>query len=79
MPYPNAQDIESLKANADLIVLDQPGLNIGYMAYDTTKAPTDKAEVRHALNMAINKPALVEALFGKGNAVPAKNLIPPTV
>jgi dipeptide transport system substrate-binding protein len=79
MPYPNAQDIASLKSNTDLVVLDQPGLNIGYMAYDTTKAPTDKAEVRHALNMAINKPALVEALFGAGNAVPAKNLIPPTM
>ena len=29
--------------------------------------------------MAINKPALVEALFGAGNAEPAKNLIPPTM
>jgi dipeptide transport system substrate-binding protein len=79
MPYPNAQDIESLKANADLVVMDQAGLNIGYMAYNTTLPPLDKAEVRQALNMAINKPALVEALFGPGNAVPAKNLIPPTM
>ena len=79
MPYPNAQDIASLKSNPDLVVLDQPGLNIGYMAYNTTLPPLDKAEVRHALNMAINKPALVEALFGPGNAVPAKNLIPPTM
>ena len=79
MSYPNAQDIASLKSNADLVVLDQAGLNIGYMAYDTTKAPTDNVEVRKALNMAINKPALVEALFGAGNAVPAKNLIPPTM
>jgi dipeptide transport system substrate-binding protein len=79
MPYPNPQDIESLKANPDLIVLDQAGLNIGYMAYNTTVAPTNDVEVRKALSMAINKPALVEALFGKGNAEPAKNLIPPTM
>ncbi|MEQ1769668.1 MAG: ABC transporter substrate-binding protein [Devosia sp.] len=79
MPYPNAQDIASLKSNPDLVVMDQAGLNIGYMAYNTTLAPLDNPEVRHALNMAINKPALVEALFGAGNAVPAKNLIPPTM
>jgi dipeptide transport system substrate-binding protein len=79
MSYPNAQDIASLKSNPDLVVMDQAGLNIGYMSYDTTKAPTDNVEVRKALSMAINKPALVEALFGAGNAVPAKNLIPPTM
>ena len=79
MSYPAPTDIVSLKANADLVVLDQAGLNIGYMSYNTTLPPLDKAEVRHALNMAINKPALVEALFGKGNAEPAKNLIPPTM
>ncbi len=79
MSYPNATDIDSLRANPDLTVLDQAGLNIGYMAYNTQLAPTDNVEVRHALNMAINKPALVEALFGKGNGQPAKNLIPPTM
>ena len=79
MSYPNPTDIESLKANPDLVVLDQAGLNIGYMSYDTQTAPTDDVEVRKALSMAINKPALVEALFGPGNAVPAKNLIPPTM
>ncbi|MEO6014447.1 MAG: ABC transporter substrate-binding protein [Devosia sp.] len=79
MPYPNPQDIESLKANTNLTVLDQAGLNIGYMSYNTTLAPTNDVEVRKALSMAINKPALVEALFGKGNAEPAKNLIPPTM
>jgi dipeptide transport system substrate-binding protein len=79
MSYPNPQDIASLQANADLTVLSQAGLNIGYMSYNTTVAPTDDVEVRKALSMAINKPALVEALFGPGNAEPAKNLIPPTM
>ena len=79
MSYPNPTDIASLKDNADLVVLDQAGLNIGYMSYNTTDAPTDDVEVRKALSMAINKPALVEALFGAGNAEPAKNLIPPTM
>lgn len=79
MSYPSPTDIASLKENPDLVVLDQAGLNVGYMSYNTTVAPTDDVEVRKALSMAINKPALVEALFGAGNAEPAKNLIPPTM
>lgn len=62
MPYPNPADIKALKANADLEVMEQAGLNIGYMSYNTTLPPFDKAEVRKALNMAINKKSLMESL-----------------
>ena len=55
MPYPNPADIAGLKADANLTVMEQAGLNIGYMAYNTTQPPFDKAEVRKALNMAIDK------------------------
>ena len=41
--------------------------------------PFDKAEVRKALNMAINKQALIKALFQDAGATPADNLIPPTM
>ena len=40
--------------------------------------PFDKVEVRKALNMAINKQAIVDAVF-QGAATPAKNPIPPTM
>ena len=40
--------------------------------------PFDKPEVRKALNMAINKQAIVDAVF-QGAATPAKNPIPPTM
>ena len=63
MPYPNPADIAALKANPDVTVMEQAGLNIGYMSYNTTQAPFDKAEVRKALNMAINKASLIKALF----------------
>ena len=49
-PYPNPADIAMLKANKDVTLLEQAGLNIGYMGYNTTIAPLDKPEVRHALN-----------------------------
>ncbi|WP_163270525.1 ABC transporter substrate-binding protein [Chelativorans alearense] len=78
MPYPNPADIESLKSNEALKVDEQEGLNVGYLAYNTQQEPFDKPEVRKALNMAINKEAILDAVFqGAGQA--AKNPIPPTM
>ena len=67
-----------MKADPNLKVLEQEGLNVAYLAYNTTQAPFDKPEVRKALNMAINKQAIVDAVF-QGAATPAKNPIPPTM
>ena len=78
MPYPNAADVAAMKADSNLPVMEQEGLNIAYLAYNTTQAPFDKPEVRKALNMAINKQAIVDAVF-QGAASPAKNPIPPTM
>jgi len=78
MPFPNAADVEAMKADPNLKVMEQEGLNIAYLAYNTTQAPFDKIEVRKALNMAINKQAIVDAVF-QGAATPAKNPIPPTM
>ncbi len=78
MPYPNPADVESMKANPDLQVMEQEGLNVGYLAYNTQQAPFDNAMVRKALNMAINKQAILDAVFqGAGQA--AKNPLPPTM
>jgi dipeptide transport system substrate-binding protein len=78
MPYPNAADVEAMKADPALKVSEQEGLNVAYLAYNTTQAPFDKVEVRKALNMAINKQAIVDAVF-QGAASVAKNPIPPTM
>jgi len=78
MPYPNAADVESMKADSSLKVSEQEGLNVAYLAYNTTQAPFDKPEVRKALNKAINKQAIIDAVF-QGAAKPAKNPIPPTM
>lgn len=78
MPYPNPADIASLKANDQLTVMEQEGLNVGYLAYNTQQEPFDRAEVRKALNMAINKQAILDAVF-QGAGQIAKNPIPPTM
>ena len=78
MPFPNAADVESMRADENLTVLEQEGLNVAYLAYNTTQAPFDKPEVRKALNKAFYKQAIVDAVF-QGMATPAKNPIPPTM
>jgi len=78
MPYPNPADLEAMKKDPNVTVMEQPGLNVGYLAYQTTKKPFDDVRVRKALNMAMNKKAIVDAVF-LGSGVPAKNPIPPSM
>ncbi|MBA8880983.1 ABC-type transport system substrate-binding protein [Phyllobacterium myrsinacearum] len=73
--YPAPADVEMLKADKDLTVLEEPGLNVAYLAYNTLVPPFDKVEVRQALNMAINKKAIVDAIF-QGMGQVAKNPLP---
>ncbi|MBS0564784.1 MAG: ABC transporter substrate-binding protein [Proteobacteria bacterium] len=78
MPFPSPADIEGLKADPNLTVMDQAGLNVAYLAYNTVVAPFDNVKVRKALNMAINKQAIIDAVF-QGTGQVAKNPIPPTM
>ena len=78
MSYPAPADIAGLQADPNLKVEEQEGLNIGYMAYNTMQAPFDKAEVRKALNMAVNKQAIIDAVY-QGAGQVAVNPIPPTM
>ena len=77
-PYPNAADVDAIKADSNLQVMEQEGLNIAYLAFNTKQAPFDKTEVRKALAQAVNKQAIVDAVF-QGLAAPATNPIPPTM
>ncbi|MBI1417516.1 MAG: ABC transporter substrate-binding protein [Limimaricola sp.] len=78
MPYPAPADIDGLKADPNLTMMEQPGLNVAYLAYNTQVAPFDDVRVRKALNMAINKQAIIDAVF-QGTGIVAKNPIPPTM
>jgi dipeptide transport system substrate-binding protein len=77
MPYPNPADMSAIRKDPNVTVLEQPGLNVGYLAYNTTKKPFDDVRVRKAVNMAINKQAIVDAVY-LGTGIAAKNPIPPT-
>jgi len=78
MPYPNPADLTAMKADPNVTLQQQAGLNVGYLAFNTTKKPFDDKRVRQALSLAINKQAIIDAVFqGAGKA--AKNPIPPTI
>ena len=78
IPYPNPANVAKLKANPNLQVLEQEGLNVGYLAMNVKKPPFDNVKVRQAINMAIDKEAILAAVYqGAGKA--AKNPIPPTI
>ncbi len=78
MPYPNPADIAEMQADESINMLEQEGLNVGYLAFNTEKEPFTDKRVRQALNMAINKQAIIDAIF-LGAGVAAKNPIPPTI
>jgi dipeptide transport system substrate-binding protein len=78
MPYPNPADLDDIKATAGITVMEQEGLNVGYLAYNVEKDKFKDVKVRKALNHAINKEAIREVVFN-GYATVAKNPIPPTI
>lgn len=78
MPFPNPADIAKMKQNSDINLLEQPGLNVGYISFNVEKKPLDNQKVRQALSMAVNKDAIIEAVY-QGAGQKAKNLIPPTM
>ena len=78
MPYPNPADLDTIRKDPNVTVLEQPGLNVGYLAYNTTKKPFDDPRVRKALNMAIDKKAIIDAVY-LSTGIAAKNPIPPSM
>jgi len=100
MEYPNPADFERIKANSNLVLMSEPGMNVGYLAMNTGYGykdvnengvkdpdeplektpgyfePLTKKEVRQAINMAIDKEAIVRDIY-RGTASVAKNGMPP--
>jgi dipeptide transport system substrate-binding protein len=78
MAFPNPGDTAEIAANSSLKLLQQEGLNVGYLALNTARKPFDDARVRRAVNMAIDKAAIIAAVY-QGAGVVAKNPVPPTL
>ncbi len=78
MPYPNPADLDAMRKNPKIQVLEQAGLNVGYLAFNTQKKPFDDVRVRKAISMAINKKAIIDGVY-LSTGIAAKNPIPPSM
>ncbi len=78
MAFPNPGDRAAIEADPTLRLHAQEGLNIGYLAMNTSRPPFHDLRVRRAVNLAIDKAAIIEAVY-RGAGVMAKSAIPPTL
>ena len=83
--FPRPADLAALKADKTLKMPDQAGFNLGYIAYnvmDKVKGsneanPLADLRVRQALDMAVNKPQIIDSVY-QGAGQLAVNAMPPT-
>jgi dipeptide transport system substrate-binding protein len=67
-----------MKNDPAIEMQNKEGLNLSFLAYNTQQKPFDDVRVRKALNMAVNKPAIIDAVY-LGSAVVSVNPLPPSV
>ncbi|MDO9631581.1 MAG: ABC transporter substrate-binding protein [Humidesulfovibrio sp.] len=67
-----------VRRNTSLTLDSRSGMNVGYLAMNTGRAPLDKLKVRRAIAHAINRPALVKSIY-QGMASQALTLVPPSM
>ncbi len=78
MAFPKPADVALMKNDPAINLVSQQGLNVGYIAFNVEKKPFDSKLVRQALNIAVNKKAILDNVF-QGAGQVAKNPIPPTL
>ncbi|MFD2166279.1 ABC transporter substrate-binding protein SapA [Thalassotalea euphylliae] len=71
--YPIAQ--HKITENPNLLLEEVTSFNIGYLGFNTEKPPFDDPLVRRAIAHAINKEAIIEAIYA-GQAEVAKSILP---
>jgi dipeptide transport system substrate-binding protein len=76
MAFPKPADLEEMRKDPSINVLQKEGLNIGYISFNVEKKPFDNKLVRQAMNYATDKDAILKAVY-QGNGQVAKNPIPP--
>jgi dipeptide transport system substrate-binding protein len=76
MSNPLPIHLQVIEQNSDLKIISQRGLNIAYWVFNTQKPPLDNKLVRKALSHAINREAILNAVYYNSAEI-AKNPIPP--
>jgi peptide/nickel transport system substrate-binding protein len=72
------QDVDTISGDDALQLLERPPFNVGYVTMNSSKAPTDKLEVRQAVAHALNRQAVVDGFYA-GRGVLATQFQPPEI
>ncbi|WP_024556141.1 ABC transporter substrate-binding protein SapA [Franconibacter pulveris 1160] len=75
LAWPAASQLTILRDDPRLRLNLRPGMNIAYLAFNTSKPPLDNPEVRHALALAINNQRLMQSIY-YGTAETASSILP---
>jgi peptide/nickel transport system substrate-binding protein len=71
-------DYAAAQQNPNIVDYTTPSLSLGYIAFQQCTKPFDQVEVRRAIAMAINRKALVDTFFAKGDIL-ATGFQPPAI
>ncbi|MBK4765383.1 MAG: ABC transporter substrate-binding protein [Pantoea sp. Brub] len=78
MSYPDPADIARMMKNKHINLMKKNGLNVSFISFNTAKKPFDNVLMRKALTIAVNKKAIINAIY-QGAGRSAKNVIPPNM
>jgi peptide/nickel transport system substrate-binding protein len=69
------QDVDTIRGDDQLQLLERPPFNVGYIGLNQSKPPMDKLQVRQAVAHAVNRQEVVSSFYG-GRGVVAKEFMP---
>jgi len=70
--------IQMAKTNPNFKVIEQPSVNVGYLAMNTKKPILSNKLVRQAISHSIDKQTIIKTIF-RGLAIPAKSPFAPSI
>ena len=69
-------NLDGLKSNSNLKVMEQAGLHVWYLSMNCSKEPFNKRDVRQAMYYAIDRQSIVDNIL-QGTGILAHNMVPP--
>jgi dipeptide transport system substrate-binding protein len=76
--YPSPGDLDRMRTDPTLTLLQSPGADMSYLAFNHEKKPLDDRRVREALVYASNIPNIVKAVY-QGTGIQTAAMVPPTL
>ncbi|EKT62553.1 ABC transporter substrate-binding protein SapA [Providencia burhodogranariea] len=75
LAYPAASQLSVLRDDPRLRISMRSGMNIAYLAFNTSKPPLNQLKVRQAISYAINNERLIQSIY-YGTAETAASILP---